>query len=215
MNQASSGEPREGVEVGSYVDKWSAKVDKYGHVRAATNKHRRAHRCDAFPTSHRGARLQSAVARFISAHRVLEVGCGLGYSALWYAEAIAPSGVIETVERDEAHKKLAEANFRAEGLVDNLLVHLGEASEILPTLQGSYDLISLDSDWIEYPLLFSDFMRLLRRGGVLISSNLFPGTHSLDVGGLEEVAVYRGLIETDERLLTTYVSDGKALSFHR
>lgn len=158
-------EPRDRDELLRYVDDWSAGVDNYAHVREDTNAHREDHGCDAYPTSSRRARLQSAIARLIGARGILEVGCALGYSALWYADALPADGVVESIERDMIHADLAEENFRREGVSSKAHVVRGEAGEILPSLSRAYDLISVDSDWEEFPDLFPHFLRLLWPGG--------------------------------------------------
>jgi len=206
-------EPRDLDEIVEHIDEWSDMIDRYSSVRIMSDDHRLGHGCDAFPTSARGARLQSAIARLVRAGRILEVGCGLGYSALWYAEALPPDGLIETIDRDEMHVSIARGNFRREGFADRIRVLHGEAVEVVASLTGPYDLISVDADWREYPRLFDHFLRLLRADGVLISSNLFPGAHPVSVWGLKQVAAYRELLENDEdeRFITAYV-DSKAIT---
>jgi len=112
----------------------------------------------------------------------------LGYSALWYTDALPEDGVIETVERDEIRANLAEDNFLNAGRSGQVGVLRGEAMTILPELDGPYDLISVDTDWSEFPLLFNEILCLVRVGGIITSSNLFPRTFDVNLGGISEVA---------------------------
>ena len=65
------------------------------------------------------------VARAASARRILEVGTGLGYSALWLAHASGPRGSVDTIERDELHTELAREQIRRAGHLEQITVLLG------------------------------------------------------------------------------------------
>ncbi|MGH2404435.1 MAG: O-methyltransferase [bacterium] len=110
----------------------------------------------------------------MKAHRFLEVGCGLGYTAALMADAGGRGADVDTIESVPEHADLAEAEFSRRGLADRIRVLRGEAREILPTLAGPYDVIFLDASWREYPQFLPHLTRLIRAGGVLFTANLFP-----------------------------------------
>jgi predicted O-methyltransferase YrrM len=143
----------------------------------------------------------------VGARRVLEVGTGLGYSALCLASG---GGVVETIERDPLHAELARANLAARGV--RASVEVGAAPDLLRSLEGSYDLAFCDADPAGYADLLDEFLRLLRPGGLLVSANVFLAQFADDIRGLEELARYRELILDDERLRTAFVPGGMALS---
>src|SRR5262249_57377014 len=74
--------------------------DPCGEVRAQTLRHRARHGCGAYP-SEDGAIL-GVIAAAVAAKRVLELGCALGYTALWFAHG-AEGASIDTIEFDPAH----------------------------------------------------------------------------------------------------------------
>jgi predicted O-methyltransferase YrrM len=184
--------------------------DRYQHVRDASVRHREEHGigCTVYPTS--SGPLLGVLAAAIGARRVLELGTGLGYSALWLAHAGAH---VDTVERDEMHAELARANVdREEADVD---VHVGIGAEVLPEFEPRYDVVFSDGEPIEFETDLDEFERLLRSGGLLVSANLFLGQYSSDVKGLEHAAAYRLRLLDENRYTTTILRDGLALSVLR
>lgn len=104
--------------------------------------------------------------------RILEVGTAIGFSALLMSE-YAPSGCeITTIEKYEKRIPLALDNFKKAGK-DNVITLLrGDALEILPALEGEFDFIFMDAAKGQYIHFFPDILRLLAKGGVLVSDNV-------------------------------------------
>jgi predicted O-methyltransferase YrrM len=203
-------EPATAAEVAAWINAASRRRDPYEDVRVASHRHREqhGHGCTVFPTS--GGPLLGVLAAAIAAERVLEVGTGLGYSALCLASAGA---AVETIEGDPRHARLARsivAERRAR--VD---VVEGRAIDVLRTRSSLYDLVFCDADPAGYADLLDEFTRLLRGGGLLISANLFLAQFADDIRGLDELARYRERVVTDERLRTAFVPGGMALSVRR
>ena len=205
-------EPTDLPAVAAFVAAVHGEHDPFGHVFAASEEHRQAHGadCKVYPTS--SGRLLGGLARVLGAKRVLEVGCGLGYSALWLAWGSAPDGRVETIEKDEEHARLARAHFEEAGVGDRIKVLLGPAHQVLPDLSDPYDFIFVDSDWADYPVLLPHLVRVLRQGGLLASSNLWPATYAPGLNGLPEVAEYRRQLMEEPALFTTFLTGGPALS---
>lgn len=149
------------------------------------------------------------------ARRILEVGCGLGYSALWLAFGSSTDGRVETIECDATHAGLAREHFAREGFAERIAVLDGRAVDLLPGLTGPYDLIFCDSGPDEYAAYPDHFLRLLKPGGLLITSNLFLGQYSLDIPGLDQAAAYREWLLREERLVTALLRGGMAISVRR
>ena len=113
--------------------------------------------------------------RFLCASKdpkvILEVGCAVGFSALWMSEC-APHAKITTIEKVE--KRIAEAkkNFHEAGKEDVITLLEGDALEILPTLDLQADLAFVDAAKGQYLNFLPEVMRLLAPGGILISDNV-------------------------------------------
>ena len=104
--------------------------------------------------------------------RILEVGTAVGFSAVLMAE-YAPKGCqIVTIENYEKRIPIAKANFERAGKQEQITLLEGDATEILPQLEGQFDMIFMDAAKGQYINWLSDVMRLMKNGGVLISDNV-------------------------------------------
>ena len=143
-------------------------LDPFAALREATLAHRASHGCGAYPYDN-GA-LLGALTAAANARRVLELGTALGYTALWFAKG-APDAVIDTIERDGEHVRLAREQVEAHGMAGHIVVHEGEFSEVMRRLDPGYDVAFFDGLTPARPLL-KEMRRLLRARGLMISANL-------------------------------------------
>ena len=209
------GEPDSPEAVATWIGEQARARDRFAHIYRASEEHRVRHGtdCDVYPSGS-GPILGTLVAA-MGAKRIMEVGCGLGYSALWLAFGSAPDGQVETIEQDRSHAEFARRHFEQEGFGERITIHQGRGADVLARLTGPYDLIFCDSDIDEYLVDLDHFLRLLRPGGLLVSSNLFLGQHDPNIPSLDQAAAYRLRILDDERLLTAFLPAGLALSVRR
>ncbi|MGE3149880.1 MAG: O-methyltransferase, partial [Pseudorhodoplanes sp.] len=115
--------------------------DRFAEIREQTHAHRAEHGCGAYPYAN-GA-LLGTLAGAANARRILELGTGLGYTALWFAHG-APEAVIDTIEHEARHAKIARANVSAFGLDGHIVVHQGNFAKVLPRLDPGYDVAFFD-----------------------------------------------------------------------
>lgn len=211
----SPGEPDSAEAISSWIAERVAGHDRFRRVFDASELHREEHgpECTVY-ASGSGPVLGTLVAA-AGAGRILEVGCGLGYSALWLAFGSSTDGRVETIECDSIHAGLAREHFAREGFAGRITVLDGRAVDLLPALTAPYDLIFCDSDPDEYAAYPDHFLRLLKPGGLLITSNLFLGRYSLDIPGLDKAAAYREWLLAETRLLTAFLPGGMAISVRR
>ncbi|HEY4980443.1 MAG TPA: class I SAM-dependent methyltransferase [Pseudolabrys sp.] len=168
-------------------------TDPFAAVREATLAHRAQHGCGAYPYDN-GA-LLGALAACANARRVLELGTALGYTALWFAKG-APEAVVDTIERDAEHVRLAREHVDAHGMAGHIVVHEGEFAEVLRLFDPGYDVAFFDGLAPSRPLL-RDLRRLLRARGLLISANL---THA----GAE---AYLAALQEKKSWLTAFIDE--------
>lgn len=118
-----------------------------------------------------GKFLQLAV-QLSNARSIVEIGTFTGYSALAMAEVLPPDGRILTIEHNLDHAKIAQDFFHRSPSSHKILLHRGEALEILRTLpDGKTDLVFIDADKHNYITYYRESMRLLRNGGVILADN--------------------------------------------
>ncbi|MDP9236296.1 MAG: O-methyltransferase [Chloroflexota bacterium] len=205
-------EPTTPEAVAGWIASAMRRADRFADVYDASERHRLEHggECDVYPTG--SGPLLGALAASTGAKRILEIGCGLGYSTLWLAHGARPDGTVDTCEGDPGHAALAVANISQHALSDRIEIHIGRAAEVLASLRGPYDFVFCDGDPGDYPADLDQVLRLLRPGGTLLTSNLFLGIYVPDAPWLEQSAAYRETLLTHPQLQTAFLPRGMALS---
>ena len=123
------------------------------------------------------SRMMQILIRLVRPQKILEIGTSIGYSTVSMADiAKEYGGKITTIEYDEQSAQQAIKNFRHAGVAEFIEVIIGDAKEIIPTLNESYDLIFQDvGDKTLYPVLLDNLVTLLKPGGVFLAEDsLFP-----------------------------------------
>ena len=116
-------------------------------------------------------RLLNQYAHVLKARRILELGSGFGYSALWFSEGMDEQTEIICTDFEKNKKKLAMNYFEKAKTKTKIDFKLGDALEILDTLEGEFDIIFNDVEKEDYPEAFRRSVPKLRKGGVLITDN--------------------------------------------
>lgn len=155
--------------------------------------------------------------------RILEAGTAVGFSAL-LMNAYAPEGChITTIENYEKRIPIARENFRRAGKEEAITLVEGDALEVMKGLEGPFDLIFMDAAKGQYIHYMPQAIRLLRKGGLLVSDNVLQDGDILESRFAVErrnrtihsrMREYLYELKHDERLLTSIVplGDGIALS---
>lgn len=104
--------------------------------------------------------------------RILEVGTAIGFSALFMREFMPKDGHITTIEKYEKRIPLARENFKSFDADGRITLLEGDAADILKQLEGPFDFIFMDAAKGQYIHFLPEVLRLLERGGVLLSDNV-------------------------------------------
>ena len=104
--------------------------------------------------------------------RVLEVGTAVGFSAILMSEYLPEGSHITTIENYEKRIPIARNNFKRAGKEEQITLIEGDALEVMKTLEGPYDFIFMDAAKGQYIHYFPEVMRLLAKGGCLVSDNV-------------------------------------------
>ena len=103
---------------------------------------------------------------------ILEVGTAIGFSALLMSEYAPPDCRITTIEKYGKRIPVARENFRRAEKENAITLLEGDAMELLPTLEGGFDLIFMDAAKGQYIHVLPEILRLLNAGGLLVSDNV-------------------------------------------
>lgn len=119
------------------------------------------------------------VIRKIKPKRILEVGTLIGYSTITMAKELENDAEIITMEVDEDEAELAKENICKAEVKPSIRVLMGDALDIIPTLNISFDMVFIDADKSEY----LDYLRLiegnLHKGSVIVADNTNISTISM------------------------------------
>jgi predicted O-methyltransferase YrrM len=117
----------------------------------------------------------SILLKAIKARRVLEVGMSVGFSTLWFADAVGKGGRIVTIEMDPLKIEKARKNFREAGVDKMIEIRQGVALDVLRKLRDRFDFVLLDADKENIIRYFDLVLPLVRSGGMIAADNmLFP-----------------------------------------
>jgi len=103
--------------------------------------------------------------------RVLEVGCLVGYSTILIAKELEADAEIISIEIDRDEAEVAKQNLRDAGVKPKVQILVGDASELIPKLNGSFDLVFLDEDKHEYFRPIRLIEDNLHEGSIVIVDN--------------------------------------------
>ena len=123
-------------------------------------------------------RLLQFLVSLSGARRILEIGSFIGVSATYMARALPEGGTLTTIEKFDHFADIARKNLESNGVADRVRLILGDAMEVLDTLEGEekFDFVLIDGDKGRYPEYFRKVDKLLdRQGLVVIDDVLFHG----------------------------------------
>ncbi len=103
--------------------------------------------------------------------KILEIGTAVGYSATCFA-IYSENATIDTIELDEERAKEAIKNVEKIGVSDKINIMIGNAVEILPTLNGEYDIVFIDAAKSKYSIFLEEGIRLVKTNGIILADNV-------------------------------------------
>lgn len=117
-------------------------------------------------------RLLSFLSQLIKPKKILEIGTFTGYASLCLAEGLQKKGELHTIDSNPELVYLQEKYFSSSEYAKSIHTHLGLALEILPSIEGPFDLVFIDADKVNYNEYFEQVLPKTRKGGLIISDNV-------------------------------------------
>ncbi len=117
-------------------------------------------------------KILSSFSKMMQPKRILELGTYTGYSAICLSEGLAPDGLLTTVEVDEEIIWLAKKYITKAQLDDKVNIIVGDALEVIPTLEDTFDLVFIDANKRDYSAYFDLIFPKVRKGGLIIADNV-------------------------------------------
>ena len=164
-------------------------------------------------------RVLSMISKLIQPKNVLEIGTYTGYSAICIAEGLHSEGSIHTIDKNEELGSLQQKYFEKSGCQHVIKTYVGNALDIIPTIDEKFDLVFIDADKSNYINYFHLVMGKMNPGGIILSDNvLWSGkvVEKLDPKDIDTKILleYNRLLNTDDRIETVVlpIRDGLTIS---
>jgi caffeoyl-CoA O-methyltransferase len=164
-------------------------------------------------------RILSMISKIINPKNILEIGTYTGYSALCLAEGMQQNGKILTIDKNEELESFSKKYFEASTFNNQIQQIIGNALEIIPTINEKFDLVFIDADKSNYVNYFHLIIEKMNSGGIILSDNvLWNGKviEKLEPNDIdtEQILKYNKLLNSDTRIETVLlpIRDGLTIS---
>jgi len=118
------------------------------------------------------ARVLQQLAMMINSRTVFELGSAIGYSTIWWAQAVGDKGRVIYTDGDSKNAERARGYFKRAGVSSRVTLHTGDALEYLSEQKQEFDIIFNDVDKEDYPRVLRLVAPRLRKGGLFITDNV-------------------------------------------
>lgn len=118
--------------------------------------------------------------KLLSPDRILEIGTFTGYSAICLARGLKPGGQLITLEVNEELRTSTLSFFKKAGVDQQIQLINGNALELIPTLEETFDLVFIDAHKEDYPAYYEAAMKKLAPGGYILADNVLWSGKVLD-----------------------------------
>ena len=126
-------------------------------------------------SGHMQGKLLKMISHMIRPGRILEIGTFTGYSAICLASGLSENGLLHTIDINDEITEMALKYFMQAGLSEKIIMHTGDAREIIPGLSDNFDLAFIDGDKEQYLDYYQQIMKKLKTGGFIIADNVLWG----------------------------------------
>ena len=170
-------------------------------------------------SGHYQGRVLSMISKLINPKIILEIGTYTGYSALCLAEGMQKTGELHTIDVNEELVDFQRKYFDKSEFGAQIHQHLGNALDIIPTLNTKFDLVFIDADKPNYVNYFHAIIDRMNTGGIILSDNvLWSGKVIEKLNPKDEstkvLLEYNKLLNEDKRVETVLlpIRDGLTIS---
>lgn len=123
-------------------------------------------------SGHFQGRVLSMLSKLIRPASILEIGTYTGYATLCLCEGMHENGIIHTIDIKEELVDFQRKYFDKSHWGNQIKQHLGEAADIIPTLEMKFDLVFIDADKENYLNYYELIVPKMNKGGIILSDNV-------------------------------------------
>lgn len=153
-------------------------------------------------SGHLQGRLLSMISHMIKPTSILEIGTYTGYSAICLAEGLQPGGKLITIDRNEELESKLRSSFKEAGLENIIDLRIGDALQVIPTLNTTFDLVFIDADKENNSAYFDLVIDKVRHGGYILADNVLWSGKVIDQNDKDTRAVtaFNDKVHNDPRV---------------
>ena len=170
-------------------------------------------------SGHFQGRVLSMLSKLIRPVNILEIGTYTGYATLCLCEGIQESGMLHTIDIKEELVDFQRKYFDKSPWGKQIIQHLGEGVEVIPTLDMKFDLVFIDADKENYLNYFELIVPKMNKGGIILSDNVLWSGKVLEPLQPNDLSTkilleYNELLKNDPRVETVLlpIRDGLTVS---
>ncbi|MGB0806834.1 MAG: O-methyltransferase [Salibacteraceae bacterium] len=154
---------------------------------------------------HFQGRVLSMLSHMIKPKNILEIGTFTGYSAICWAEGLAKNGEIHTIDINEELEDLAKHYVTESGFENQVHFHIGNALDLIPTINKKWDIVFLDADKSNYTNYYNQVFDSVKKGGYIIADNVLWNGKVIDEKAFSEIdtkaiLAFNEMIQKDTRV---------------
>lgn len=112
------------------------------------------------------------ISKMLRPERILEIGTFTGYSALCLAEGLSTTGQLHTIEVNVEYEDRIREYFGQSPLGKQIILHIGDALQVVSTLDTTWDLVFIDADKEDYLSYYEAVLPSVRKGGFILADNV-------------------------------------------
>ena len=123
-------------------------------------------------SGHIQGRFLSIITKLIKPKKILEIGTYTGYSAICMAEGLIENGIIHTIDINEELISIQNKYFAKSKCNNSIIQHVGDARNIIKSINEKFDLVFLDADKENYIEYYELVIEKVKKGGLIIADNV-------------------------------------------
>ncbi len=131
-------------------------------------------------SGHMQGNLLTMLSKMIQPKQILEIGTYTGYSGICLAQGLIENGVLHTIDNNEELELMVRKYINEAGLTQKIKYYIGNALDIIPTINENYDLVFIDADKSNYSNYYDLIFDRVNSGGLIIADNVLWSGKILD-----------------------------------
>ncbi len=195
-------------QVQSYADRFSSPEDEL--LKQVSEQTYASHPHAHMLSGQVQGKFLEMISTLLQPRRILEIGTFTGYSALCLVKGLSKDGLLHTLELREEDAAVAQANFDRSNAPEKIILHTGNALEIIPTLKETWDLVFIDADKVGYTDYYELVLPSVRQGGIILADNVLFHGQVLEqpITGKNAIAIqaFNERVQQDERVENVLVT---------